>query len=248
MGNFIYNSYNIFKREILSYFLTPIAYVFISLFLILSGLFTFYLGSFFQLGQANLLSFFEWHPWLYLFFIPAISMRLWAEEKKTGTIEYLITLPVSILSIVVGKFFAAWVFIIISLSLTFPLWITVNYLGEPDNGVIVASYIGSTLMAGGYLAIGSCISSLTSNQVIAFVVSSSISFLFTVSGLPIVLDFFSGWGGQTITDAVASFSFLTNYLDLIKGLIDFRSLLFFFTLISFFLFINTLIVRESRNL
>ena len=156
-------------------------------------------------------------------------------RKNRELLEYLITLPISISSIVLGKFFAAWVFTIISLFLTFPLWITVNYLGEPDNGVILASYIGSILMAGGYIAIGSCISSLTSNQVIAFVVSASISFLFTVSGLTNSIRFFSSWGGQTITDAVASFSFLTNYLELIKGFIDFRSLLYFFTLISFFL-------------
>ena len=190
MNNLIYSITNVFKREILSYFSTPVAYVFIAIFLILSGLFTFYLGNFFQLGQASLSSFFEWHPWLYLFLIPSITMRLWAEEKKSGTIEFITTLPISIGEIVIGKFLAAWVFTIIALTLTFPLWITVNFLGNPDNGVILASYMGSILMAGGYLAIGSCISSMTSNQVIAFVISATISFLFTVSGLPIVLDFF----------------------------------------------------------
>ena len=174
-------------------------------------------------------------------------MRLWAEERKSGTIEYIITLPISVSEIVIGKFIAAWLFTIIALSLTFPLWITVNYLGDPDNGVIIASYIGSILMAGGYLAIGSCISSLTSNQVIAFVVSATISFLFTVSGLPMVLDFFSSWSGQTITDVVSSFSFLTNYLDITRGLIDIRSLLYFLTLIFFFLYINILIVSNLRD-
>ena len=247
MNNFIYNTINIFRREILSYFSTPVAYVFIAIFLILSGLFTFYLGNFFELGQANLSSFFEWHPWLYLFLIPSISMRLWAEEKKSGTIEFITTLPISIATIVVGKFFAAWVFTTIALILTFPLWITVNYLGNPDNGVIIASYLGSILMAGGYLAIGSCISSLTSNQVIAFVVSVTISFLFTVSGLPIVLDFFSSWSGDTITDVVTSFSFLSNYIDITRGLIDLRSLLFFFSFIFFFLYINILFVSNLRD-
>ena len=247
MINFIYTLTNIFKREILSYFSTPVAYVFIAIFLILSGLFTFYLGNFFELGQANLASFFEWHPWLYLFLIPSITMRLWAEEKKSGTIEFITTLPISITSIVIGKFFAAWVFTIVALTLTFPFWITVNYMGNPDNGVILASYIGSILMAGSYLAIGSCISSMTSNQVIAFVVSATISFLFTVSGLPIVLDFFSSWSGQTITDVVASLSFLTNYYDITKGLIDLRCLLYFFTLIFFFLYINVLIVNNMKD-
>ena len=238
---------SITKRELISYFATPVAYVFITIFLLLSGLFTFYLGNFFEIGQASLGSFFEWHPWLYLFLVPAITMRLWSEEKKSGTIELLTTLPVSTLNIVLGKFMAAWLFTLLALILTFPMWITVNYLGTPDNGVIMASYLGSILMAGGYLAIGSCISAMTSNQVIAFVISATISFLFTVSGLPIVLDFFSSWSGQTLTDLVASFSFLTNYLDITRGLIDIRSLLFFLTLIVFFLYSNILIVSNSRD-
>ena len=148
MSKIFITSYLIFHRELLSYFATPIAYVFIAIFLLLSSLFTFYLGNFFELGQASLSSFFEWHPWLYLFLIPSITMRLWAEEKKTGTIEFITTIPLKISSIVIGKFLAAWVFSIIALSLTFPLWITVNYLGEPDNGVIIASYIGSILIIG----------------------------------------------------------------------------------------------------
>ena len=186
---------SITKRELISYFATPVAYVFITIFLLLSGLFTFYLGNFFEIGQASLGSFFEWHPWLYLFLVPAITMRLWSEEKKSGTIELLTTLPVSTLNIVLGKFMAAWLFTLLALILTFPMWITVNYLGNPDNGVIMASYIGSLLMSGGYLSIGIFISSLTKNQVIAFIVSVTICFLFTVSGLPIVLDFFSNWAG-----------------------------------------------------
>ena len=227
---------SITKRELISYFATPVAYVFITIFLLLSGLFTFYLGNFFEIGQASLGSFFEWHPWLYLFLIPAITMRLWSEEKKSGTIELLTTLPVSTLNIVLGKFMAAWLFTLLALILTFPMWITVNYLGNPDNGVIMASYIGSLLMSGGYLSIGIFISSLTKNQVIAFIVSVTVCFLFTVSGLPIVLDFFSNWAGEAITDVIASFSFLANYSDISRGIIDFRTLVYFLSLIVLFLF------------
>ena len=238
---------SITKRELISYFATPVAYVFITIFLILSGLFTFYLGNFFEIGQASLGSFFEWHPWLYLFLIPAITMRLWSEEKKSGTIELLTTLPVSTLNIVLGKFMAAWLFTFLALILTFPLWITVNYLGNPDNGVITASYIGSLLMAGGYLSIGIFISSLTKNQVIAFIVSVTVCFLFTVSGLPIVLDFFSNWAGEAITDVIASFSFLANYSDISRGIIDFRTLVYFLSLIFLFLYLNVITLDNSRN-
>ena len=196
----------IFRRELKSYFNTPLAYIFIVIFLFLTGIFTFYLGSFFIRGQADLKPFFNFHPWLYLFLVPAIAMRLWAEERKSGAIELLLTLPVSLWSTVLGKFLAAWVFIIIALSLTFPMWITVNYLGQPDHGVIIASYLGSVLMAGGYLAIGSCVSAATKNQVIAFVISVVVCFLFTVSGAPIVLDFFAAWAPQLLLDAISSFS------------------------------------------
>ena len=238
---------SITKRELISYFATPVAYVFITIFLLLSGLFTFYLGNFFEIGQASLGSFFEWHPWLYLFLVPAITMRLWSEEKKSGTIELLTTLPVSTLNIVLGKFMAAWLFTLLALILTFPMWITVNYLGTPDNGVIMASYIGSFLMSGGYLSIGIFISSLTKNQVIAFIVSVTICFLFTVSGLPIVLDFFSSWTGEAITDVIASFSFLANYSDISRGIIDFRTLVYFLSLIFLFLYLNVITLDNSRN-
>ena len=238
---------SITKRELISYFATPVAYVFITIFLLLSGLFTFYLGNFFEIGQASLGSFFEWHPWLYLFLVPAITMRLWSEEKKSGTIELLTTLPVSTLNIVLGKFMAAWLFTLLALVLTFPIWITVNYLGNPDNGVIMASYIGSFLMSGGYLSIGIFISSLTKNQVIAFIVSVTVCFLFTVSGLPIVLDFFSNWAGEAITDVIASFSFLANYSDISRGIIDFRTLIYFLSLIFLFLYLNVITLDNSRN-
>ena len=238
---------SLIRRELNSYFATPVAYVFITIFLILSGLFTFYLGNFFEMGQASLGSFFEWHPWLYLLLIPAITMRLWSEEKKSGTIELLTTLPITTLNIVLGKFFAAWIFTLLALILTFPLWLTVNYLGNPDNGVIFASYIGSLLMAGGYLSIGIFISSLTKNQVIAFIVSVTVCFLFTVSGLPLVLDFFSNWTGQAITDVIASFSFLANYSDISKGIIDFRTIIYFTSLIILFLYLNVITLDNSRT-
>ena len=247
MNNIYYNTKAVFKREMYSYFSTPVAYVFITIFLLLSGLFTFYLGNFFERGQAALSSFFDWHPWLYLFLIPSISMRLWAEEKRSGTIELLTTLPLSITSIVLGKFFSAWAFTSIALILTFPIWLTVSYLGNPDNGVIFASYIGSLLMAGSYLSIGLCISSLTQNQVISFIISITICFLFTVSGLPIVLDFFSAWTSQAITDVIASFSFLTNFSDITRGIIDIRNILYFFTLIISFLVINILLIKDFKD-
>ena len=238
---------SLIRRELNSYFATPVAYVFITIFLILSGLFTFYLGNFFEIGQASLGSFFEWHPWLYLLLIPAITMRLWSEEKKSGTIELLTTLPITTLNIVLGKFFAAWIFTLLALILTFPLWLTVNYLGNPDNGVIFTSYIGSLLMAGGYLSIGIFISSLTKNQVIAFIVSVTVCFLFTVSGLPLVLDFFSNWTGEAITDVIASFSFLANYSDISKGIIDFRTIIYFTSLIILFLYLNVITLDNSRT-
>ncbi len=187
------NIWSIFKRELGGYFLTPVAYVFIVVFLVMTGFFTFNVAGLFERGQADLRPFFEFHPWLYLFLIPAISMRLWAEERKTGTIELLMTLPLTMGEAVLGKFFAAWCFTGIALVLTFPTWLTVAYLGDPDHGVILASYLGSLLMAGGFLAIGSCISALTKNQVIAFIVSVVVCFLFMLSGFPAVLGFFSGW-------------------------------------------------------
>src|SRR5262249_19076933 len=178
----------IFRREFAAYFATPLAFVFIVIFLFAMGTFTFYVGRFYDNGAADLSVFFGYHPWLYLFLIPAIAMRLWAEERRTGTMELLLTLPVPLWATVLGKFLAAWAFAGVALALTFPIWLTVNFLGDPDNGVILASYIGSFLIAGGYLAIGSCMSATTRNQVIAFVVSLFVCFLFTISGSPLVLD------------------------------------------------------------
>ncbi len=158
------------RRELASYFATPLAYIFLLIFLVLANLFTFYLGEFFERGQADLNPFFNYHPWLFLFLIPAVSMRLWADERRTGSIELLMTLPVTLWQAVVGKFLAAWAFTTLALVLTFPIWITVNYLGSPDNGAILAAYIGSMLLAAGFLSIGSLASALTRNPVVAFIV------------------------------------------------------------------------------
>jgi ABC-2 type transport system permease protein len=236
----------IFKREFAGYFSTPIAYVFIVIFLFLTGAFTFYIGGFYERNQADLEPFFRFHPWLYLFLIPAIAMRLWSEERKSGTIELIMTLPIPIYQVVIGKFLAAWCFTTVAVVLTFPIWITVNYLGSPDNPVILASYIGSLLMAGGFLAIGSCISALSKSQVIAFVISLVISFLFLLSGFPLVLDFFSGWAPQAVVDAIASFSFLTHFESIKKGVIDIRDIIYFTALISFWLYANVVIIDAKK--
>ena len=233
---------SIFRRELYGYFASPVAYVFIAIFLGLAGFATFSLGSFYEGGQADLRAFFAFHPWLYLFLVPSISMRLWAEERKQGTIELLMTLPISMPQAVMGKFLASWVFAGVCLLLTFPIWITVNYLGEPDNAVICGGYLGSFLMAGSYLAIGSCISATTKNQVIAFVVSVVVCLLFMLSGLPPVLDFFTGWAPDFLIDAVASFSFITHFESLTKGVIDVRNIVFFGSLIAFWLFANAIVI------
>ena len=220
------------KRELAGYFATPVAYVFMVIFLILSGILTCYVGNFYENGQADLQAMFTFHPWLYLFLIPAISMRLWAEERKSGTIELLMTLPVSLAETVVAKFLAAWLFAGIALALTFPFWITVNLLGDPDNGVILASYIGSFLMAGGFLAIGACISAATKNQVIAFVLTFVCGLILVLAGTPFVLDLCGLVLPDVLVDAVRSFSFLTHMNAIASGVIEVRSLAFFGSLMA----------------
>ena len=233
----------LFRRELQSYFATPVAYVFIVIFLVLMGAFTFYLGNFYERGQADLGPFFIFHPWLYLLLVPAIAMRLWAEERKTGSIELLMTLPITPWQAVLGKYLAAWAFTGVALLLTFPIWITVNYLGDPDNGAIVAAYIGSFLMAGGFLAIGACLSATTPNQVIAFVITVVVCFVFLASGFPMVLDFFTSWAPQILVDGIASLSFLTHFESISKGVIDLRDLIYFGFLILAFLYANTIVLR-----
>jgi ABC-2 type transport system permease protein len=234
------------KRELSGYFATPVAYVFMVIFLLLSGILTFYVGNFYENSQADLTAVFTFQPWLYLFLIPAISMRLWAEERKSGTIELLMTLPVSLGQTVVAKFLAAWIFAGLTLALTFPFWITVNFLGDPDNGVIVASYIGSFMMAGGFLAIGACISASTKNQVIAFVISVALSFIFVLAGFPAVLNFFKPWVGQAVIDGISSLSFLTHFYSITSGVIDLRDVVFFASLIGCFLFANATLVELKK--
>ena len=236
----------VFRRELRSYFATPVAYVFIVIFLLCAGAFPFYLADFYQSNQADLGRFFNFHPWLYLFLLPAISMRMWAEERKSGTIELLLTLPVTMLQAVIGKFLAAWTFAGIALLLTFPMWITVNYLGNPDNGVIVAAYIGSLLMAGAFLALSSCISALTKNQVIAFVVGAAASFLFLASGLDLVLDAFRAWAPGYFVDLVASLSFLTHFGTVTRGVIGLPTVVFLVSLMLLCLFINTQIIEIEK--
>jgi ABC-2 type transport system permease protein len=238
----------ILKRELASYFATPLAYVFIVIFLALAAALTFYLGNFYERGQADLVPFFNFHPWLYLFLVPAVSMRLWAEERKSGSIELLLTQPVTMWQAVVGKFLAAWVFVALALALTFPIWITVNYLGAPDNGAIVASYLGSLMMAGGFLAVGSCMSALTRNQVIAFILTVVLCFALLLAGFPMVLNAVSTWAPQAIVDAVASLSFLAHFESIVKGVLDLRDLLYFAMTIAFFLLATTIVldVRKSN--
>jgi ABC-2 type transport system permease protein len=235
--------FTVYKRELAAYFATPLAYVFIVIFLALAGAFTFFLGNFFERGQADLSPFFLFHPWLYLLLVPAISMRLWSEERKSGTVELLLTLPLTPSQAVIAKFLAAWSFAGIALALTFPLWITVNYLGKPDNGVIFASYIGSLFMAGGYLAIGACFSALTKNQVIAFVLSAVVCLLFSVSGTSLVLNFFTGWAPPGVVEAISSLSFTANFEAISKGVLDAVSIVFFASVIALFLFANVLLVN-----
>jgi ABC-2 type transport system permease protein len=236
----------VFKRELRSYFATPVAYVFIVIFLILSGAFTFYLGNFYERGQADLQSFFQYHTILYLFLVPAVSMRLWAEERKSGTIELLLTLPVTMWQAVFGKFLAAWAFIGIALALTFPIWITVNYLGSPDNGAIFASYVGSLLMAGAFLAIGSCISATTRNQVVAFILTVVVCFVLMMAGYPIVLDVFSSIAPQGVVDSIASLSFLTHFASISKGVFDLRDLVYFVLMIAVWLYATAVVIDMKK--
>jgi len=237
---------NVMRRELAGYFATPVAWVFIVIFLIMAGAFTFYIGAFYDRGIADLDPFFTFHPWLYLFLVPAIAMRLWAEERRSGTIELLLTLPLTLWQAVLGKFFAAWLFVGLALMLTFPIWLTVNYLGDPDNGVIAAGYIGSWLMAGGFLAIGSCMSALTRNQVVAFILSVVVCFGFLVSGLPMVMDLFSSWAPQSLLDVIAGFSFLAHFATISGGVIDLRDLIYFALVIVLWLLANTMVLEMKK--
>lgn len=237
---------NVMRRELSGYFTTPVAWVFIVIFLVMSGVFTFYIGSFYERGIADLEPFFQFHAWLYLFLVPAIAMRLWAEERRSGTVELLLTLPLTTWQAVLGKFLAAWLFIGVALLLTTPTWMTVNYLGRPDNGAIAAGYLGSWLMAGGFLAIGSCLSALTRNQVVAFILSVVVCFGFLLSGLPMVMNLFSGWASQAVLDMVAGFSFLARFASISKGVLDLRDLVYFGLVMVFWLLANTIVLEMKK--
>ncbi len=234
----------VFKRELGGYFATPVAYVFIVIFLVLAGVFTFgdEYGRLFGRGQADLRPLFTFLPWLYVFLAPAITMRLWAEERRSGTIEMLSTLPIPAWAAVVGKFLAAWAFLGVALVLTVPIWLTVNYLGEPDNGAILAGYIGGLLMAGAYLAIGACVSALTKSQVIAFVLTVVVCFLFMTSAYPFVQSLFEGWAPHGVSEMIARFSFMTRFEAISKGVLAPRDVLFFVSLIGILLAANAIIV------
>lgn len=235
------------RRELRGYFATPLAYIFIVVFLVLSGIFTFKLGSFFARNQADLLSFFNFHHWLYLILVPPISMRLWAEERKTGTIELLMTLPVTTVDAVLGKFLAAWIFTGIALLLTFPLWITVNYLGDPDNGVIVAAYLGSWLMAGAFLAIGSCLSAATKNQVIAFILSVFTSLFFVLIGYSVLLDYFQQMVPGWLLDGIAALSVVNHYQSIVRGVLDARDVLYFLFFILCWLTATVMVIQLKKS-
>ncbi|MDU0354394.1 ABC transporter permease subunit [Paraglaciecola aquimarina] len=236
----------LYRREFSSFFASPVAYVFIGIFLVLSGVFAFFIGGFYERGQADLLPFFNFHPWLYLFLVPAIAMRSWSEERKSGSIELLMTLPISTWQAMLAKHLAAWSVLGLSLLLTFPLWVTVNYLGDPDNGIIVAAYIGSWLMAGAFLSIGLCMSALTKNQVVAFILSVVVCFLFVVSGSNIVLDAFKAWSPALVIDTVASFSFLTHFQAMAKGVIALDDVGYFLLVTVCWLFAGLVLIEQKK--
>jgi ABC-2 type transport system permease protein len=236
----------IFRRELSGYFATPLAYVFIVIFLVLAGVLTFFVGNFFDRGQADLQSFFTFHPWLYLVLIPALSMRLWAEERKSGTIELFLTLPIRLSEAVIGKFLAAWCFAGIALLLTFPFWITVNVLGDPDNGVILAGYLASWLMAGAVLAIGAAVSAATKNQVIAFVVTAALVFVLAVAGTPAVLGLLQGRAPNGVIRAVAGASLFGHFTAITRGVVDLRDLVYFVSIMAAFLAANAVLIDLKK--
>ena len=217
----------VMRRELRSFFVTPLAWVFLVIFLVLAGILTFYAGDFYERGQADLQPFFAMHPWLYLILVPAVTMRMWAEEVKGGTLELLLTLPLTLWQAMLGKFLAAWLFIGLALALTFPIWLTVNYLGSPDNGVIFAGYLGSWLMAGSFVAIGACLSALTRSQVVAFVLTAVVCVLLILAGQPQVSDFFTGELPRRLVNALAYLSMLRHFEAIARGVLDARDLAYF---------------------
>lgn len=237
----------VFKRELTGYFVTPVAYVIAVVFLIAVNALTFYAGGLYEREYADLLPFFNLHPWLYLFLVPAVSMRLWAEERKSGTIEMLFTLPIPVWQMVVGKFLAAWVFVIMVLLCTIPLWLSISYLGNPDHGLVIAGYWGSALMAGAYLSIGSCISALTKNQVIAFVLAAAVCFVFTLAGSAMVLGVFEGWMPQGVIDFISAFSFLSHFNEMQRGIFTSSSVFYYLSFMALWLFFTYAALIRGRG-
>lgn len=234
------------KREFMSFFATPVAYVFIAIFLIMSGIMTFNLGDLYERGQADLLPFFNFHPWLYLFLVPAFAMRSWSEERRSGSIELLMTLPITPLQAMAAKFLSAWLVLGLALVLTFPLWLTINYLGDPDNGVVLAAYIGSWLMAGAFLAVGICMSAISKSQIVAFILAVSVSFLFVLSGSDVVLQAFKGWLPTAAIDVIASLSFLQHFDSIAKGVLSARDVGYFLVVILCWLYAGLVIIEEKK--
>ena len=240
------NIWTITKRELGGYFNSPVAYVFLVIFLLMTGLFTFLIGQFIESEQANLRSFFTWHPWLYLFLVPAVGMRLWSEERRLGTMELLLTMPISLWHCIIGKFLASWIFLTLALILTFPVWITVNYLGDPDNSVVLASYIGSFFLAGAYLSVTSMTSAFTRNQVISFILSVVICLFLILCGFPPVTDVVETVAPRWIVEFTAAFSVMPNVEQFNNGQIDSRSVIYFMSVIGFPLFATSVIIRGLR--
>ena len=237
----------VMRRELRSYFVTPVAYLFLVIFLVLSGILTFYAGDFYERGQADLQPFFVMHPWLYLILVPAITMRMWAEEAKSGTLELLLTLPLTLWQAMLGKFLAAWLFIGLALVLTFPVWVTVNYLGAPDNGVILVGYLGSWLMAGTFIAIGACMSALTRSQVVAFILTALVSVLLILAGQPQVMDFFHGTLPRQLVNAAAHLSMLRHFQAIARGVLDLRDVLYFLLSMMGWLIAGVLLLDLKRT-
>ncbi|OFZ99651.1 MAG: ABC transporter permease [Betaproteobacteria bacterium RIFCSPLOWO2_02_67_12] len=234
------------KRELAGYFNSPVAYVFLVIFLLVAGFLTFTAGAFFERGEAGLGAFFGWHPWLYLVLVPAVGMRLWSEERRAGTIELLLTLPVTTWQAILGKFLASWLFLALALALTFPVVLTVNVLGEPDNGAIVAGYVGSLFLAGAYLALTCMTSALTRNQVVAFILAVVLCLFLILAGFNPVTDLLVRWASPAVVDTVAAFSVVTHFDGFQKGVLDTRDLLFFVSVIGFALFATGVIIRSHR--
>ena len=234
------------KREVAGYFASPVAYVFIVIFLLLTGFFAFMVSGFFDRGQANLLAFFAWHPWLYLFLVPAVGMRMWSEERRLGTIELLLTMPITPWQAIVGKFLASWLVLALALALTFPIVITVNYLGSPDNGVILASYAGSLLLSGAYLSVSAMTSAMTRNQVVSFILSVVICLFLILAGWPPITNLLTQWASSWFVETIAAFSVMTHFDSIQKGVIDSRDVLFFLSVIAFCLFTTSVIIRAHR--